>query len=107
MKTLLTPAKTASFPSSPFTVNTATPAFKQGWVDEQSGDIVRRGRIEIDYDIYRLPVCFRQRHGAEIGDTQVFVRFHPRGELSHGNVAQPMREGGITISHAPLTFEIH
>ena len=36
----------------------------------------------------------------------MFVRFHPRAEVFHGNVAQPVREGGVTISHAPLTFEI-
>ena len=106
MKTLLKPEKTTSSPSSPFTVNTAMLAFKQGWVDEQSGDFVRRGRVEVDYDIYRLPGCFRQCHGAEIGDTEVFVRFHPRGEVFHGKVAQPVREGGVTISHAPLTFKI-
>jgi Family of unknown function (DUF6209) len=106
MKTLLKPAKTASFPSSPFTANTTLLAFKQGWSDEQSGAIVRRGRVEIDFDIDRLPGCFRQRHGAQIGDTEVFVRFHPRAEVFHGNVAQPVREGGVTISHAPLTFEI-
>ena len=106
MKTLLKPAKTASFPSSPFTANTALLAFKQGWSDEQSGTKVRRGRVEIDFDIDRLPGCFGQRHGAQIGDTEVFVRFHPRAEVVHGNVAQPVREGGVTISHAPLTFEI-
>jgi Family of unknown function (DUF6209) len=106
MKTLQKPAKTVSVESSPFTAKTAMLAFKSGWVDEQSGDVVRRGRVEIDYDIYRLPACLRKRHGAEIGNTEVFVRFYPRGELFHGSVAQPVREGGITISHAPLTFEI-
>jgi hypothetical protein len=106
MKTLQKPAKAISVESSPFTAKTAMLAFKSGWVDERSGDVVRRGRVEIDYDIYRLPGCFRQRHGAEIGNTDVFVRFYPRGELSHGSVVQPVREGGVTISHAPLTFEI-
>ena len=37
MKTLLKPAKMTSFPSSPFTANTALLAFKQRWSDEQSG----------------------------------------------------------------------
>jgi hypothetical protein len=106
MKALKQPPSTTSLASTSFTANTAILAFKDGWTDEQSGAIVRRGRVEIDYNLHRLPWCFRPRHGAEIGDTEVFVRFHPRGELFHGSVAQPVREGGVTTSHAPLTFEI-
>ena len=67
MKTLQQPQNAISFGGSTFTANTAILAFKEGWTDEQSGDIVRRGRVEIDYDIWRLPSCFRPRHGAEIG----------------------------------------
>lgn len=106
MKTLQKSAKTVWAGSPQVTAKTVMLAFKSGWVNEQSGEVMRRGRVEIDYDIYRLPACFRQRHGAEIGNTEVFVRFYPRGELFHGSVVQPVREGGITISHAPLTFEI-
>ena len=48
MKALKQPPSTKSLASTSFTANTAILAFKDGWTDQQSGAIVRRGRVEID-----------------------------------------------------------
>jgi len=82
--------------------------FLSDWGVEQIGSLEREGQLVIEYDKNRCQRCFTTWRGAEFGDIEANVRFHPRGELFRGTVVAPVRqsENGPVIGHVPTAFEL-
>jgi hypothetical protein len=63
----------------------ATLSFFVGWREEQHGDLAQGGRLTIEYDPERTPICRRNHAGLPSWDLWGNVRFHPSGQLFSGN----------------------
>ena len=87
-----------------------TVQFLGDWRKAQNGAIERGGRLRIEFDMRRLPHCFTNWRGAEIGNIMAYVRFHPRGEIVSGSAIAPVLDHedppGIVIGHVPVPFEV-
>src|SRR5215210_3743202 len=64
----------------------ATLSFFLGWHEEQHGDLAQGGRLTIEYDPERTPICRRHHGGLPSWDLWGNVRFHPTGQLFSGNL---------------------
>ncbi len=81
--------------------------FQPNWLQVQQGALIRGGELEVDFAPDRLTHCRRTWRGAEIWEIEAFVRFHPRGEITHGSVLGPIRaRGGMTVAHSPVPFTV-
>jgi hypothetical protein len=82
--------------------------FLENWQHQQEGTLERGGRLTLFYDKARLPRCFANWHGAEVGDTVATIRFHPRGDTVSGSILAPVRDGGNppgpVVGHVPNPF---
>ena len=64
----------------------ATLSFFVGWCEELHGDLAQGGRLTIEYDPERTPICRRYHGGLPSWDLWGNVRFHPSGQLFSGNL---------------------
>jgi hypothetical protein len=86
--------------------HTAQLQFRTGWKIVQQGDIVRGGRLVIDYDPKRMP-DLRFTHGPIVfWRINAFVRFHPGGQFHTGPVIEGLPPGGPVRDHRPKSFEV-
>lgn len=82
--------------------------FLSNWEVEQVGTLERGGQVVIEYEKSRSPRCFAMWKGAEFGDIEANVLFHPRGELFRGSVVAAVRpnENGPVVGHVSAPFEL-
>jgi hypothetical protein len=82
--------------------------FLPDWRIIQEGDIRSGGKLIIDYDTGRLPNYRRQRREAVFWQVQIFVKFHPGGQLEVGSPLEPMRSGdhGPVIGYRPKPYAL-
>jgi hypothetical protein len=77
---------------------TATPGgqparlqFLYDWQTVQQGQITPGAELIVDYDTNRLRWVGKWRHGAFVWEVEVFIRFHPGGQLHHESAFEPVR----------------
>lgn len=62
--------------------------FLSGWEQSLSGELRAGGRLFIDYDLERLPLCRGSRLGMPSWGIWTHVRFHPGGQYLIGKLLQ-------------------
>src|SRR5262245_46128253 len=72
---------------------------------------IERGRpLRLEYDNGRLSSCFTHWRGAEFGNIEALIRFHPRGEIVSSSVIAPIRDRenppGMVIGHQAAPFDV-
>jgi Family of unknown function (DUF6209) len=88
-------------------VSNAILRFETGWKQVLEGVITRGGRLTIEYSPNRLPDCRLLSHGALDWHIQGFVRFHPDGGITRGNLLEEVRAGhGPVTSHNPIPLGV-
>src|SRR4051794_16349317 len=81
--------------------------FLPDWLQVQEGAILRGAELVVEFAPDRLTHCRRTWRGAEIWEIEAFARFHPRGEITHGSLLEPVRtENGMTVAHAPVPYSV-
>lgn len=83
--------------------------FLSGWRDLQQGNIYPCEKLILEYDPKRLPNCRTNFRGAEFGDIEVYIKFHPGGQFYSGSVLNKIRsEGdyGIVVGLEPKEYEV-
>jgi uncharacterized protein DUF6209 len=80
--------------------------FLPDWLQVRQGEILRGDSLAIEFAPERLTGCRRNWRGAEVWDIEALVRFHPRGELVHGDLMEPIRTAGVVTALFPKRLEI-
>ena len=80
--------------------------FLPDWLQVRQGEILRGDSLAIEFAPERLTGCRRNWRGAEVWDIEALVRFHPRGELVHGDLMEPIRTSGVVTALFPKRLEI-
>ncbi|MBW2732124.1 MAG: hypothetical protein JRH20_06995 [Deltaproteobacteria bacterium] len=93
---------------------TVTPAlaqihFTSTWDEHLSGELRQGGRLEVSYDLQRLPECRGTHNGFPAWDTRATLRFSPSGTIVEGSVLAFQNDQGVPTNVAykvPLVVEI-
>lgn len=78
--------------------------FNVGWTETSAGILKRGGKLDVEYDLNRMPQCFHAwTDGVPAWNTEAYARFSPSGTLVHGSVKGSYDATTDTWSHQ--TFE--
>jgi Family of unknown function (DUF6209) len=91
---------------APLSNSPAVLQFLPDWLQVRRGEILRGDSLAIEFAPERLTGCRQNSRGAEVWDIEALVRFHPRGELVHGDLVEPTRTDGIVTALSPKRLEI-
>jgi len=87
--------------------------FLTEWKIIQNGRITPGEKLIIEYDVRRLPNLRKNWRGADIWNMEIYIRFHPGGELHIGSLLEAVRVGvnanvggGMAVDHFSKPFEI-
>jgi hypothetical protein len=80
--------------------------FLPNWLQVRQGKVLRGDSLAVEFAPERLTGCRRNWRGGEVWDIEALVRFHPRGELVHGDLMEPIRTGGVVTALSPKRLEI-
>ncbi|MBV9761674.1 MAG: hypothetical protein JO340_14020 [Acidobacteriaceae bacterium] len=83
--------------------------FSKDWQVQQTGAIKPGEPLGIRFDPDRLPVLRDQKGPVQVWDIEVFVKFHPTGELHSGSVMEDLRDPpghGLVYSKIAGEFDI-
>ncbi len=83
--------------------------FVPKWQTIQHGDLKQGGRLIIEYDPNRLPDCHTNFRGAEVGDIETAIKFHPGGQHLQGSVVEKIRmppDRGMVVGLKPKPYEV-
>ncbi len=83
-----------------------TEVYAQGWQDSGYGNWVQNGKLDINYDIYRIPSGLGCSHdGVPTFAVTAFAQFQPGGATLHERIDGPLGSDGKYQS-LPLEFDI-
>jgi hypothetical protein len=94
----------ATVPGQPVAVarpEEATLHFWTGWSTSLRGHIRPGGRLTIDYELDRLPICRGHREGAPAWSIIGHVMFHPGGQLYNGTLVQHFVGDPLRVVNPP------
>lgn len=83
--------------------------FLADWQTRLSGTIKAGQPLGIRFDPARLPANRDQKGPVQVWDIEVFVKFHPTGELHSGSVLEDLRDPpghGLVYSKTAGEFDI-
>jgi hypothetical protein len=83
-----------------------TLVFAEGWQNSGYGNLVQSGKLDLDYDIYRIPSGLGCTHdGVPTVAVTAFAQFQPGSQLLQERIDGPLGAGGKFTS-IPLEFDV-
>ena len=84
-----------------------TATFATGWQDSSTGTLAGGGKLDVAYDIYRMPQTIGcTTDGVHAFATLGFVRFEPSGQVLSELLSGPYDATTNTVASLPLEFDV-
>jgi hypothetical protein len=84
-----------------------TATFATGWQNSSTGTLIGGGKLDVAYDIYRMPEMLGcTTDGVDAFATVGFVQFEPGGEISSEVVSGPFDSTTSLYESLPLEFDV-
>ncbi len=87
--------------------STLTATFATGWNDATFGSLTANGKLDVSYDIYRMPATTTcTTDGVYAFATMGHVQFEPGGEILTERINGPFDSTTGTLDSLPLEFDV-
>jgi hypothetical protein len=80
--------------------------FATGWQNSSSGTLVGGGKLDVSYDIYRMPQSLCTTDGVAAFSTNGYVQFQPSGQVLMEVVSGPFDSTKNQYASIPLEFDV-